>query len=163
MCCRPADLPATLILMGCGNMASKLVVSPQPVPQRYATGCRPAPPERCRSTATSLPGPPTSGPPLGRDPHPELFRADTHGMVDMSEDISSKDLVAAAHEGYDSVELAKRYTTATMGPSQGKLETVNTVAAIAEARGETISQVGTTVWRPPYAPLTLGRARRSQF
>ena len=93
---------------------------------------------------------------LGRDAHPELYRSDTHGMVDFSEDVGSKDLVAAAREGYDSVELAKRYTTATMGPSQGKLETVNTVAAIAEARGETIAQVGTTVWRPPYAPLTLG-------
>ena len=94
--------------------------------------------------------------PLGRDAHPELYRSDTHGMVDYSEDVSSKDLVAAAKEGYDSVELAKRFTTATMGPSQGKLETVNTVAAIAEARGETIAEVGTTVWRPPYAPLTLG-------
>ena len=43
-----------------------------------------------------------------------------------------------------------------MGPAQGKLETVNTVAVLAEARGETISEVGTTVWRPPYAPVTLG-------
>ena len=94
--------------------------------------------------------------PLGRDSHPELYRSDTHGMVDLSEDVGSKDLIAAAREGYDSVELAKRFTTATMGPSQGKLETVNTVAAIAEARGETIAEVGTTVWRPPYAPLTLG-------
>ena len=93
---------------------------------------------------------------LGRDPHPELFRSDTHGIVDYSEDVGSKDLLGAAHEGYDSVELAKRYTTATMGPSQGKLETVNTVAALAEARGETIAEVGTTVWRPPYAPVTLG-------
>ena len=94
--------------------------------------------------------------PLGRDSHPELYRADTHGMIDFSEDVGSKDLVSAAKEGYDSVELAKRYTTATMGPSQGKLETVNTVAAIAEARGETIAEVGTTVWRPPFAPITLG-------
>ena len=101
--------------------------------------------------------------PLGRDPHPELYRSDTHGMVDFSEDVSSKDLVAAAREGYDSVELAKRYTTATMGPSQGKLETVNTVAAIAEARGETIAEVGTTVWRPPYAPLTLGALAGRNF
>ena len=94
--------------------------------------------------------------PLGRDHHPELYRSDTHGMVDFSEDVGSKDLVAAAREGYDSVELVKRYTTATMGPSQGKLETVNTVAVLAEARGETIAEVGTTVWRPPYAPVTLG-------
>ncbi len=95
-------------------------------------------------------------PPLKPDPHPALFRSTSHGIVDYSEDVDSKDLVAAANEGYDSVELIKRYTTSTMGPEQGKLETVNTVAVLAEARGETIAQVGTTVWRPPFAPITLG-------
>ena len=93
---------------------------------------------------------------LARDPHPALFRSSTHGMVDFSEDVSSKDLVGAAAEGFDSVELLKRFTTATMGPSQGKLETVNTVAVLAEARNSTIEEVGTTVWRPPYAPVSLG-------
>lgn len=94
--------------------------------------------------------------PLDRWPHPELFRASTHGIVDYSEDVSSKDLYSAAAEGFDSVELLKRFTTATMGPSQGKLETVNTVAVLAQARGESIADVGTTVWRPPYAPISLG-------
>ena len=94
--------------------------------------------------------------PLPARPHPALFRGPTHGMVDFSEDVSSKDILAAAREGYDSSELVKRYTTATMGPAQGKLETVNTVAVLAEATGSTIEQLGTTVWRPPYAPVTLG-------
>ena len=89
-------------------------------------------------------------------PHPALFRARTHGFVDFSEDVSSKDLVAAVKEGYESVELAKRYTTATMGPAQGKLETVNAVAVIAEATGRTIGDTGTTVWRPPHVPISLG-------
>ncbi len=93
---------------------------------------------------------------LERHAHPELYRASTHGIVDYSEDVGSKDLVAAAKEGYDSIELLKRYTTATMGPAQGKLETVNTAAVLAEARGETIADVGTTVWRPPFVPITLG-------
>ena len=39
-------------------------------------------------------------------------------------------------EGYDSIELAKRYTTATMGPTQGKIELVNAIAAAAEATGQ---------------------------
>jgi sarcosine oxidase subunit alpha len=99
---------------------------------------------------------PVSIPALPRDPHPALFRSSTHGFVDFSEDVSSKDLVTAVAEGYDSAELAKRYTTATMGPLQGKLETINAVAVIAEARGSTIQETGTTVWRPPYAPPTLG-------
>ena len=95
-------------------------------------------------------------PTLPVDPHPELFRGRTHGIVDFSEDVSSKDLFSAVAEGYRSAELAKRYTTATMGPAQGKLETVNAVAVVAEATGQTIAETGTTTWRPPYAPVTLG-------
>ena len=101
-------------------------------------------------------GEPLEIPLLEPAPHPALFRARTHGIVDYSEDVSSKDLIAAAREGYDSVELLKRYTTATMGPAQGKLETINTVAVLAEATGRTIAETGTTVWRPPYVPITLG-------
>ncbi len=93
---------------------------------------------------------------LGRAPHPELYRSTTHGIVDWSEDVSSKDLLAAAKEGYDSIELVKRFTTVTMGPSQGKLESVNAVAIMSEALHQTIAETGTTVWRPPYVPITLG-------
>jgi len=95
-------------------------------------------------------------PDLARHAHPELYRTTTHGFLDFSEDVSSKDLHQAVQEGYDSAELAKRYSTATMGPLQGKLETVNAVAAVAEALGSTIADTGTTTWRPPYAPTTLG-------
>jgi len=105
---------------------------------------------------STVESPQPSPPPLPLDPHPELFRARTHGIVDFSEDVSSNDLVTAVAEGYASAELAKRYTTATMGPVQGKLETVNVVAIVAEATGQTIQQTGTTTWRPPYAPVTLG-------
>ncbi len=99
---------------------------------------------------------PAPVPPLGVRPHPAMFRGPTHGFVDMSEDVTSKDIVAAAAEGYDSSELVKRFTTATMGPSQGKLEVVNTVAVLGEAVGRNMEQLGTTVWRPPYAPISLG-------
>lgn len=95
-------------------------------------------------------------PVLEPDAHPALFRARTHGIVDYSEDVYSKDIVAAAAEGYDSVELLKRYTTATMGPAQGKLETINTVAVLAEATGRSIDETGTTMWRPPHVPISLG-------
>ena len=103
------------------------------------------------------------GPRLRPAPHPGLFRASTHGMVDFSEDVSSKDLISAAKEGYDSIELVKRYTTVTMGPSQGKLETVNAVAVLAEATGRSIAETGTTVWRPPYAPISLGALAGRMF
>jgi sarcosine oxidase, subunit alpha len=99
---------------------------------------------------------PVAIPELPISDHPALFRGKTHGIVDYSEDVTSKDLVAAEKEGYDSIELVKRYTTVTMGPAQGKLETVNAVAIMAEFTGRTIQETGTTVWRPPYSPITLG-------
>jgi sarcosine oxidase subunit alpha len=101
-------------------------------------------------------GPAGPVPRLGTRAHPALFRGPTHGFVDLSEDVTSKDVVGAAKEGYDSSELVKRYTTATMGPSQGKLETVNTVAVLGDATGRAVGDLGTTVWRPPYAPVSLG-------
>ncbi len=88
--------------------------------------------------------------------HPEVFVDSPEGFVDFSEDVRAKDIAIAVEEGYDSIELAKRYTTATMGPIQGKLEVVNAVAAHAAATGATIAETGTTTWRPPYAPVTLG-------
>jgi sarcosine oxidase, subunit alpha len=100
-------------------------------------------------------GPRTPIPELPAEPHPELFLGRTHGFVDFSEDVTSKDLLGAVAEGFTSAELAKRFTTATMGPAQGKLETVNTVAIVARAAGRSLAQAGTTTWRPPYAPVTL--------
>ncbi len=85
---------------------------------------------------------PTAIPELPVDAHPELFRASTHGIVDFCEDVSSKDIFSAVREGYDSIELAKRYTTATMGPTQGKIELVNAIAAAAEATGRSIGETG---------------------
>ena len=108
------------------------------------------------ASARARGGDAVTAPALGLDPHPAIFRASTHGFVDYSEDVSSKDIWAGAAEGYDSSELVKRFTTATMGPSQGKLETINTIGLLAEAVGRDIADLGTTVWRPPYAPISLG-------
>lgn len=99
---------------------------------------------------------PVDIPGLDHDPHPEMFRASTHGFVDFSEDVTSKDLLSAAKEGYDSMELAKRYTTAGMGPVQGKVEAVNALAVHGEAVGAGLLETSTTTWRPPYAPVRLG-------
>jgi sarcosine oxidase, subunit alpha len=107
--------------------------------------------------------PPVDIPELPLYEHPALFRGKTHGIVDYSEDVTSKDIVAAEKEGYDSIELVKRYTTVTMGPAQGKLESVNAVAIMAETTGRTIEETGTTVWRPPYSPITLGALAGRNF
>ena len=43
-----------------------------------------------------------------------------------------------------------------MGPAQGKLETVNAAAVLANSIGTPLAEIGTTIWRPPFAPITLG-------
>jgi len=131
---------------------------------RIAAARQLAVPTRAYSAGDPATGPePAPAPELPVHSHPELFLGRTHGFVDFSEDVSSKDLEAAVGEGYDSAELAKRFTTATMGPVQGKLETVNTVAAVARATGRSIGETGTTTWRPPYAPVTLGALAGQAF
>ena len=106
---------------------------------------------------------PVEIPDLGRDPHPSMFQSSTVGFVDYSEDVKSKDIVSAAREGYDSSELAKRFTTSAMGPAQGKYEMVNTMAVLADATGRDFQSTGTTVWRPPYAPISLGALAGRSF
>jgi sarcosine oxidase, subunit alpha len=102
-------------------------------------------------------------PDLAVQPHPELFTGQTNGFVDFSEDVTAADLRQAVAEGYDSAELAKRYTTATMGPVQGKLEAVNALAVVAQATGTPLAEAATTTWRPPYAPVTLGALAGQPF
>ncbi|MGE0007599.1 MAG: sarcosine oxidase subunit alpha family protein, partial [Parvibaculaceae bacterium] len=80
---------------------------------------------------------------------------ESHGkaFVDYQNDVTPKDLPLAAREGYSSIELAKRYTTAGMATDQGKLGNVNAIAILAEAQGKTIADIGTTTFRPFYTPV----------
>lgn len=77
-------------------------------------------------------------------------------FVDFQSDVTSRDMKIAHQEGYHSVEHLKRYTTLGMGTDQGKTSNINALALMAEHRGITIPEAGTTTFRPPYAPLTVG-------
>ena len=77
-------------------------------------------------------------------------------FVDLQDDVTVRDVTVAAHEGYESVEHLKRYTTLGMGTDQGKTSNVIGLALLAEERGVEIAQVGTTTFRPPYTPVTFG-------
>jgi sarcosine oxidase subunit alpha len=77
-------------------------------------------------------------------------------FLDFQNDVKVSDVELAAREGYVSVEHAKRYTTLGMATDQGKLSNVPGLAVLAAATGREIPQVGTTTFRPPYAPVTFG-------
>jgi sarcosine oxidase, subunit alpha len=77
-------------------------------------------------------------------------------FVDLDEDITAKDVRYAAEEGYDSIELSKRYTTVTMGPSQGRFSQLASVRVLAEQTGLPLAEVGLTTARPPWTTVPMG-------
>ena len=77
-------------------------------------------------------------------------------FVCVCEDVTTKDMKRAIGEGFDSIELAKRYTTATMGPCQGKLCHLASIRVYAQENRMYEAAIGTTTARPPWAPVELG-------
>ncbi len=76
--------------------------------------------------------------------------------LDYQNDVKVSDVQLAAREGFESVEHAKRYTTLGMATDQGKLSNINGLATLAGALDTPIPQVGTTTFRPPYTPISMG-------
>ena len=77
-------------------------------------------------------------------------------FVCICEDVTDKDVKRAIAEGFDSIELAKRYTTVTMGPCQGRLCHLPSVRLYARENETDEATIGTTTARPPWAPVSLG-------
>ncbi|WP_170363185.1 sarcosine oxidase subunit alpha family protein [Ruegeria arenilitoris] len=76
--------------------------------------------------------------------------------LDFQNDVKVSDVQLAAREGYESVEHTKRYTTLGMATDQGKLSNINGLAILADALESEIPKVGTTTFRPPYTPISMG-------
>ena len=76
--------------------------------------------------------------------------------LDYQNDVKVSDVRLAAQEGFVSVEHAKRYTTLGMATDQGKLSNINGLATLAGAMDADIPAVGTTTFRPPYHPISMG-------
>jgi sarcosine oxidase subunit alpha len=74
----------------------------------------------------------------------------------LCEDVTSKDVHLSIEEGYDSIELSKRYTTVTMGPCQGRMCQLPSVRLMAQETGQSLGQVGTTTARPPWVSVPMG-------
>ncbi len=77
-------------------------------------------------------------------------------FVDFQNDVTAKDLVIAAQEGFRSIEHVKRYTTTGMATDQGKTANMNALAVVAGLTDRTVPQMGHTTFRMPYTPVTFG-------
>ena len=71
-------------------------------------------------------------------------------------DVTNKELKKAVAEGFDSMELLKRYTTITMGPCQGKACMLSSQRLCARATGSSFAETRPTTSRPPWTPVELG-------
>jgi sarcosine oxidase subunit alpha len=80
----------------------------------------------------------------------------TRQWIDLAHDVTLGDAQLAVREGFVSVEHFKRYTTTGMSVDQGKTGNLNAFVVLAELTGREVGEVGTTTFRPPYVPVTLG-------
>ncbi|WP_172329795.1 sarcosine oxidase subunit alpha family protein [Mangrovicoccus sp. HB161399] len=76
--------------------------------------------------------------------------------VDFQNDVTVKDIRLAHQENMRPVEHLKRWTTLGMATDQGKTANVTALAVMAELTGKAIPETGTTIFRPPYTPVSLG-------
>ena len=90
--------------------------------------------------------------PMAPGPHAPSGKA----FVDFQNDVTAKDLLLAAREGFRSVEHVKRYTTTGMATDQGKTSNLNALGIVAGALGVAPPAVGHTTFRMPYTPVSFG-------
>ena len=102
--------------------------------------------------------PPPGADGSGRGPIPIVRdgRGGRRCVVCLCEDVTEKDVRAAVAEGFDSIQLAKRYLTATMGPCQGRMCQLPSARSIARETGARLGEIGMTTARPPIATVPLG-------
>jgi sarcosine oxidase subunit alpha len=105
-------------------------------------------------------GQPPPAAPLGGAGGAEVFAplAGVRGkqFIDLQNDVSVEDVELAARENYRSVEHLKRYTTTGMGTDQGKTSNINALLLMGTYTDRSPERVGTTRFRPAFAPVTLG-------
>jgi sarcosine oxidase subunit alpha len=77
-------------------------------------------------------------------------------FVCLCSDVSSQDLCDGIAEGFDHIETLKRYTTATMGPCQGRMCQLSAIGVCARETGRSTGETGVTTSRPPNPGVTLG-------
>ena len=89
-------------------------------------------------------------------PHDKSTARAPKQFVDFQNDVTAAGIELATREGFESVEHVKRYTALGFGTDQGKLGNINGLAIAARSLGISIEQMGTTMFRPNYTPVTFG-------
>ena len=84
-------------------------------------------------------------------------------FVDYDEDLTIADIINATADGYEHIQLVKRYSTCGMGPSQGRHSALAAARIVAAATHKTVAQTGVTTARPPFSAEQLGHSAGRSF
>ena len=84
-------------------------------------------------------------------------------FVDYDEDLTISDLINAVNDGFDHIQLLKRYSTNGMGPSQGRQSALASARIVAFATGKSVTETGITTARPPLAGVSLALSAGRSF
>lgn len=85
-------------------------------------------------------------------PYPIFKSGKGKEFIDFDEDLTIKDIVNSVKDGYGDIQLVKRYSTAGLGPSQGRHANLNTIRVVSAVTGKPPEVIGTTTFRPPLVP-----------
>ena len=85
-------------------------------------------------------------------PYPIFKSGKGKEFIDFDEDLTIKDIINSVKDGYDDIQLVKRYSTAGLGPSQGRHANLNTIRIVGAVTGKPLEAIGTTTFRPPLVP-----------
>ncbi len=105
--------------------------------------------KEAQEALAGLPGP-KGGSTILRSPGPGK-----KAFVCFDEDVAVKDIGYAAEEGFNTIELSKRYVTAGMGPSQSFLPGVNFPQLLADYLGKEPGSIPATTTRSPFYPTLM--------
>lgn len=92
----------------------------------------------------------------GRFDFPIFSHRKGRDFVDFDEDLTVADLRNGVADGFEHIELLKRYSTVGMGPSQGRTAALNTARLVASETGRPMSEIGVTTARPPFTAEKFG-------
>ena len=76
-------------------------------------------------------------------------------FVDLDEDLQPSDLRETVRLGFDNIQLLKRFSTAGMGPSQGRHSALATLLILGRATGKDYAGLGIATPRPPAGEESL--------
>ena len=106
-----------------------------------------------QTDSSTMPDPGSDG---VNHPYPIFPHRSGKDFVDFDEDQTVADLQNAVADGFEHAELAKRYSTVGMGPSQGRLSSLNALRIVQRCSGADLAGASVTTQRPPFKPVLFG-------